>query len=224
MLVGTAVWLLSDLTGSVRGSCQWIKIITSIFKVRFIIVVVCFILSLVDLNIQLRLRVNSNCGQYILSETVAKTTDITSELIQGVSGMRGCGFNSTLISRPFIRCFDDSPQLVTYRAVLTGTLTASTVELVSLIDQWIAMTETIIVQSTGLSIDSTCPLVIVDRDSPECSQDLTNRSSVQLEGTTPMLEVGAIVGGAAGGLVGLVAIVTLVLAAVVLSHRLKHRE
>ena len=169
-----------------------------------------------DLNFQLRLRINSVCNQYIQSDTVSKTTDITRELSQGVSEVCGCDFNSSLISRPFIRCFDDSPQHVTYRAVLTGTPTASTVELVSLIDQWIAMTETIIVQSTGLSIDSTCPLVIVDGDSPECSQDLTNRSSRATSAIPTEASTIALVGGVIGGVMGLVTVVVVVLTVVVL--------
>ena len=184
------------------------------------------IILLADLIFQLRLRATSNCGQYIQSDTVAKTADITSELSQGVSGVCGCGFNSSLILRPFIRCFDDSPQQVIYRAVLTGTPTTSTVMLVSLIDQWIAMTETIIVQSTGLSIDSTCPLVIVDRDSLECSQDLTNRSSIATSATTAEENTGALVGGVIGGAVGLVAMVTFVSIFIFLMrhHRSKSKD
>ena len=129
------------------------------------------------------------------------------------------GFNSSLISRPFIRCFDDSPQHVTYRAVLTGTPTVSTLKLVSLIGQWFAITETIIVQSTGLSIDSTCPLVIVDRDSSECPQDFLNRSSLVTSATPAEISTGALVGGLIGGLVGLIALVGIVsTVAVLLRH------
>ena len=174
------------------------------------------ILLFADLNFQLRLRTNPDCGQYIQSDTVLKTTDITIELSQRVNSLCGCGFNSSLILRPFIRCFDDSPRYVTYRAVLTGTPTDSTVELVSFIDQWIATTETIIVQSAGLSTDSTCLLVIVDHESPECPQDLTNRLSLATSATLSEDNTGALVGGVIGGAVVLVAMVGLVSILVIL--------
>ena len=67
---------------------------------------------------------------------------------------------------------------MTYRAVLTGTETASAVELISLIEQWISDTSSIIVQSTRLGLTNTCPVVITDRDSPECPEDITNRTQV----------------------------------------------
>ena len=153
--------------------------------------------------------------------------EITDELTLAVERLCGCGFNSSLISNSFLSCFDDSPQHVTYRAVLTGTPTLPTVELASLIHQWTRDTRNVIVQSAGLSVNSTCPLVIVDRDSPECPKDLTNRSSLA-PGTPPPsgeipLDIGPIVGGVIGGLVGLVTMAVLIIVVVVLSLR-HHRS
>ena len=108
---------------------------------------------------------------------------------------------------------------MTYRAVLTGTPTASTVELAFFIDQWTALTETIIVQSTGLSIDSTCPLVIVDRDSPECPLDLTNRSVSATSAAPSEENTPVVAGGVTGGLVGVISMVVLVTVVVVIATR-----
>ncbi len=93
------------------------------------------------------------------------TDDITNRLSQSV------GFSPSLLTDEFINCFDSSSSHVTYRAVLTGTETVSAVELISLIGR------SIIVQSTRLGLTNTCPVVIADRDSPECPEDITNRTA-----------------------------------------------
>ena len=114
---------------------------------------------------------------FIQSDTISKIMDITNKLVLGVEQQCGCGFNHSHISYSSIRCFVASPQHVTYRAVLSGTPSVSTVEVTSLIGQWITMTdhthETIRVQSVELDVNSTCPLVIVDFDAPDCLESIT---------------------------------------------------
>ena len=173
---------------------------------------------------------------FIQSDAVSKTMEVTNELILGVDCLCGCGLNSSLISSSFLRCFDNSPQHVTYRAVLTRAPTLSTVELASLIRQWIEMIETIIVQSIGLSVDRMCPLVIVNYDSHECPEDITNCSSSSntpnniptnapsSSNTPTTLNPGAIVGGVVGGVVGLVAVIMLVSVVIILLHRFNNTE
>ena len=131
----------------------------------------CFFISFLALNIQLRLDGITNCEVYIESETMAKAGDITNRLSQGV------GFSPSLLTDEFIDCFEGSSSHVTYRAVLTGSENSSVVELISLIEQWIRDTRSIIVQSTRLGLTNTCPVVIADRDSPECPEDITNRTA-----------------------------------------------
>ena len=96
----------------------------------------------------------------------------------------GCDFNHSHISYSSIRCFVASPQHVTYRAVLSGTPSVSTVEVTSLIHQWITTTdythETIRVQSVELDVNSTCPLVIVDFDAPDCPESILLLARLQV--------------------------------------------
>ncbi len=132
----------------------------------------------IALNVQLCLDGITDCEVFIVSETMAKATDITNRLSQGIEGLCACGFSPSLLTDEFINCFDGSSSHVTYRAVLTGTETVSTVELISLIERWISDTSSIIVQSTRLGLTNTCPVVITDRDSPECPEDITNRMQV----------------------------------------------
>ena len=173
------------------------------------------------LYIQVRFILNSNCGDYVQSETADKTSDITNQLSVGVERLCGCGFNSTLLSDQFIRCFDNSPQRVTYRAVLTGTPTLSTVELASLVNQWIRDSGRIVVQSVRFTLSNDCPLVIADVEGPECPGDLINRTAGETSiGNT--VNIGAVVGGVVGGVLALV--ITVVFAAAVVVLVIRHRR
>lgn len=71
--------------------------------------------------------------------------------------------------------YKDSPQHVTYRAILSKTNNTSSVELVSYIEQWITATQSIVVESVELNINTTCPLVIRDFSSPECPEAIDRR-------------------------------------------------
>ncbi len=121
----------------------WIHINSLLVTVYF-----CFI----ALNIQLRLGGITNCEVYIESETMAKASDITTRLSQGVEGLCACGFSPSLLTDEFINCFDGSSSHVTYRAVLTGSESVSTIQLARLMEQWVENDPIVVVQSAGLSV------------------------------------------------------------------------
>ncbi len=173
------------------------------------------LIFIAGLHIQLRLIISSNCGAYTQSETTVKTSDITNELSHRVDQLCQCGFNISLISRPFIRCFENSPNHVTYRAVLSS---SKTLTIFSFIDRWSKETPSIIVQSAGLRINSTCPVIIANPDSPECPEDLTNRTLIITVNTdnTPLLSVGAVIGIVIGSLALIVALLVIVILLVAL--------
>ncbi len=155
---------------------------------------------------------------------MAKATDITNRLSQGVE------FSPSLLTDMFINCFDGSSSHVTYRAVLTGTENVSVVELISLIERWISDTSSIIVQSIGLGLTNTCPVVIADRDSPECPEDITNRTQMaaptsSIATTSPTESVVVNVGAVAGWVVaGVLVIAVLVLIVIVVLLLLRQRR
>ncbi len=175
---------------------------------------------LVGLHIQLRLIISSNCGAYTQSETAVKTSDITNEFSHGVNELCQCGFNTFLISRPFIRCFENSPNHVTYRAVLSSSQTISALIIGSFIDRWSKETPSIIVQSAGLRINSTCPVIIANPDSPECPEDLTNRTLIITANTDNTLSIGAVIGIVIGSLALILALLVAVILLVALRYRI----
>ena len=148
---------------------------------------------------------------YTEQDADMKTDDITNSLTQGIESQCACGLNSSLILNPFIVCFDDSPSHVTYRAVLTRTESVSTIQLARLMEQWVENDPIVVVQSAGLSVTNSCPIVIANLNSPECPEDITNRTTSSSEA----VNIGAVAGGVVAGVV-VVTIAVLVVIAVVL--------
>ncbi len=178
------------------------------------------------LYIQLGLHGETNCSIYIQSEKNT-TVNITNWLSQGVEELCDCGFNSSYLSEEFINCFNNSLDHVTYRAVLTKTENVSIVNIASLISEWVSEGGSIIVQSTQLELTSSCPVVIADRDSPECPQDITNRPLATSPTTSPtppstiMLNIGAVAGGSGAGVLVITFIIMLLLVRVCRSRSKK---
>ncbi|XP_064386500.1 CUB and sushi domain-containing protein 3-like isoform X1 [Halichondria panicea] len=94
-----------------------------------------YTIEFMSMHIQIRLEGITNCRVYTEQDAGMKTDDITNSLTQGIESQCACGFNSSLVLNPFIICFDDSPSHVTYRAVLTGTESISTIQLARLMEQ-----------------------------------------------------------------------------------------
>ncbi len=110
---------------------------------------------------------------------------------------------------------------MTYRAVLSSSETISALITFS-IDRWNKETPSIIVQSAGLRINSTCPVIIANPNSPECPEDLTNRTLMMTLDTdnTPLLSAGAII----GIVIGLVALIVVLLVGVLLLVTPRYRR
>ena len=96
-----------------------------------------------------------------------------------------CQFNSTFLFNSQLRCFDESPQIVTFRTQLSQTLQTSTMELVSYIEQCISDSEGVVVEGVFLGFQTTCSLVINSLDAVECPGGSTDAND----------NLGVIVGG-----------------------------
>ena len=152
--------------------------------------------------IQLQLTNIPSCKEYSVANSRPKIEDIENTIAQNVARLCRCEFNSTFLSNSHLQCFDESPQIVTFRSQLSETTQASTVELVSYIELWISDSEGVAVDGVFLGFQTTCSVVINSLDAVECPGGSTNDN------------LGGIVGGVMAAvllfvLVG-VAIVTLI--------------
>ncbi len=194
-----------------------------------------YYVHLSGLHIQLRLEGITNCRVYNEQDVDMKTDDITNRLTQGIESQCACGFNSSLILNSFIVCFDDSPSHVTYRAVLTGSDSASTIQLARLMEQWVENDPIVVVQRVGLSVTNSCPIVIANLNSPECPEDITNRAQIATptstsftsstyyyfthtptEGAGIVVNVGAVAGGVVAGVLAIAVLVLIVIVVLLL--------
>ena len=155
-----------------------------------------FYLTLAVLTIQIRLSNIPSCKEYSFSSTQLKIHSINSQLTNNIVSRCSCNFSLSHLSNSILRCFDESPQVVTFRTQLLGTTqtSTSTSEVVSYIEQWIESTVGLAVDGLYLTFEKSCPLVIRRLDSAECpiTQDTTLESD-NIEGI--------IVGGVLGGVV-----------------------
>ena len=153
--------------------------------------------------IQLRLTNIPNCKEYSVSDSLQKIGDIENAMAQNVARLCRCEFNSTLLSNSQLRCFDDSPQVFTFRSQLSETSQTSTTELVSYIEQWIGDKD-VVVLGVSHGFQTTCSLVINSLDAVECPGASTTQNDI--------LKLGGIAGGGAAA----VLLFTLLVVAIVL--------
>ncbi|XP_064388227.1 sushi, von Willebrand factor type A, EGF and pentraxin domain-containing protein 1-like [Halichondria panicea] len=164
------------------------------------------------LILQVRFGGIHECRQYTSSETTQKTDDITATLVQGVTAICDCGFNSTFLSNAFLKCFADSPQHVTYRATLLSSSDLSTSKVLEYIEKWIHSTPSVIIQNLNLNLNATCPTVIADFNSLECSVQVPFSA---MENTAVI--VGSVIA------TSIIILVLIVVFAVVVTTTKKHR-
>ena len=134
------------------------------------------------LFIQLRLTNIISCKEYSLSNSRQKIEDIGNAIAQNVAAqLCHCEFNSTVLLNTFshLRCFDESPEIVTFRTQLSQTTQTSTVELVSYIEQWIGDSEGVAVDGVFLGFQTTCSLVINSLDEVQCPGGYTAQNDKQ---------------------------------------------
>ena len=121
--------------------------------------------------IQLQLTNIPSCKEFIVANSRQKIEDIENTMAQNVARLCRCEFNSTFLLNSHLRCFDESPQIVTFRSQLSETSQTSTVELVSHIELWISDSESVAVDGVFLGFQTTCSLVINSLDGVECPGD-----------------------------------------------------
>ena len=90
-------------------------------------------------------------------------------MAQNVASLCRCEFNSTLLSNSHLLCFEETPQIVTFRSQLSETSQTSTVELVTYIKLWTSESEGVAVDGVFLGFQTICFLVINSLDAVECS-------------------------------------------------------
>ena len=140
-----------------------------------------------------------------------------------------CGLRTDHITEYAFQCFANSEQQVTFRAKLHGTAQATSSQLLTNIETWVARTDTTItIQGVRVHIDSSCPLAISSFGDPECTtavppvstqltpgtENITSTSDYTITEPAQLDNAGSIVGGVVPVIVVTVLAVTIIAIAI----------
>ncbi len=110
---------------------------------------------------------------------------------------------------PKFRCFAESEDAVTYRAEVSGTQTASVVEIANYIEDWLADGAIVVFEFLLIPVDSTCQVILTSITDPECMNP------------TPIPPTLAAVGGAIGAVIFLFFFCIILIAMIYIKIRIK---
>ncbi len=116
---------------------------------------------------------------------MSKAEDLVSEVVLELRSRCQCEFTSDKITGGGFLCFPDSPQHVTYRGTIHGTLLASTSQLLGNLEEWILSGTSISIQAQLLSPDVTCAVSISSRNEDECRPQLSSTEQSTAPSTDP---------------------------------------
>ena len=151
-----------------------------------------------------------------------KLDNISLSIIDSITDRCRCGFVRDRLSDEVFQCFDASPQAVTYHAVLHGTASATSSQLISHIEQWTTEGATITVQHTQLKITRTCAVTV---PSFAAGQQCPGEVILTDKTTIPALIIGSTAAATAVAVITIIIIIVVVItAALVINKRQKHQN
>ena len=128
------------------------------------------------------------------------------------------GISAEHITEDAFQCFSNSEQQVTFRAILRGTVQATSSQLLRNVETWVAQTDTTIaIQGVRLDVDNSCILAISTFGNPECPTVVPSTNYNDITSATEPAQLdntGAIVGGVLTVIVLIVLAMTIILTAV----------
>ena len=99
-----------------------------------------------------------------------------------------CGLTESHITLPKFRCFAESENAVTFRAILSNTPTAMPTEVAAFIMEWLKQGALIAFEFVFISVDGSCQVIISSILDPECNDPVTGSQ-------TTSVVTGAVIGG-----------------------------
>ena len=144
---------------------------------------------------------------------ITKRNDVAERLANELRSRCQCDFTRDRITEGGFQCFPDSPQFVTYRATLHGTLQASTSPLIRDIQDWLSSNTPLLVQAQLLNPDPTCAVAISSSSESECRPDETTTQGME---TTPITENTTISTGIIAGVIIVVVIAMVIVLIIVI--------
>ncbi len=98
-----------------------------------------------------------------------KLNTLSEEISTRVEERCQCEFSMLNIIGPKFRCFAESEDAVTYRAQISGTVTASAEDIATDVSDWLSEGPLITFDFILIAVDTSCQVVVSSFADPECS-------------------------------------------------------
>ena len=91
-----------------------------------------------------------------------------------------CGLTKSHITLPKFRCFDESENAVTFRAILSNTPATVPTEVAAFIMEWLMQGALIAFEFVFISVDGSCQVIINSILDPECNNPVPGSQSTSV--------------------------------------------
>ena len=139
--------------------------------------------------------------------------DVTTAILDVLNAScQECGISNRTIDTGVLICFSNSSSYVTYRARLEGTSQADSLDLISLIEDWVESGgASIIVTGVILTVDSQCQVAISSLSEEECT---TPSDDSEVDSKVPITTIAI-----SAGVLGLIILFIIVVVAAIKYYR-----
>lgn len=100
--------------------------------------------------------------------TEQKARDIEHAIIGVLITQCQCDLLADRITGGVFKCFPQSSQAVTYRAFIHGSINLTAFDLIVLLERWLVMDPTIVIQRVLMAVDKACTVAISSLADEEC--------------------------------------------------------
>ena len=156
-------------------------------------------------------------------DTGLKLESITAAVLRETQELCQCGFTSDRLTNEVFQCFPVSPEAVTYRAKLHGTISDNSTQLISHMEQWTAEGAAITIQQVLLRVDGSCTVAVSALVDEEC-QKRNIRSTDSTTRNSNNTIIAAISGGVLTTVIIVVVLVTIITTLAICARKKKHQE
>lgn len=111
----------------------------------------------------------SNCRQWTAVNTEAKLVAFSAALINYFRNQSNCPVQATYVNQSMLKCFDDRPSYVTFRASLIWYSNLSEQRVIKILANWTSIQKSLLIEGDVLQLSKSCPIEISGFNETQCS-------------------------------------------------------
>lgn len=124
--------------------------------------------------VQIRFQGVKNCANWILTNHSAKIAEVNENLASAIHQGCNCQYTVSAFHKAKFYCFIDSPDYITYRALLATESNVTEIYIINEINKWLFSKPSLSIFGSVVRVDTNCPIVIMEMNEPECESSVQN--------------------------------------------------